>query len=67
MSDSEPLMLTYDASPPDLSYGALVGFCAGKHAIELARVSPEVTSNKKHWKKEKGKKKIKKKKENIKK
>lgn len=41
MSDSEPLMLTYDASPPDLSYGALVGFCAGKHAIELARVSPE--------------------------
>jgi len=37
MSDVEPLMLTYDASPTDLSYGALVGFVAGRHAVELGQ------------------------------
>jgi len=42
MSDVEPLALTYDATPPDSSYGALVGFIAGKHAVELAQQSAEV-------------------------
>ena len=42
MSDVEPLMLTYDASPPDDRWGALVGFIAGAHAIELGQATSEV-------------------------
>ena len=42
MSDVEPLMLSYDASPPDDRWGALVGFIAGAHAIELGQATSEV-------------------------
>jgi hypothetical protein len=44
MSDVEPLMLTYDASPPDGHYGAIVGFVAGGHAIALGQLSLEVVA-----------------------
>jgi monoamine oxidase len=38
MSDTGPVKLTYDNSPPDGSPGVLLGFLEGRHARELGRV-----------------------------
>jgi monoamine oxidase len=41
MSDTGPVRLTFDNSPPDGSPGVLLGFLEGRHARELGRVRPE--------------------------
>jgi monoamine oxidase len=38
MSDTGPVKLTFDNSPPDGSPGVLLGFLEGRHARELGRV-----------------------------
>jgi monoamine oxidase len=38
MSDTGPVKLTFDNSPPDDSPGVLLGFLEGRHARELGRV-----------------------------
>jgi monoamine oxidase len=40
-SDTGPVKLTYDNSPPDGSPGVLLGFLEGRHARELGRVPPD--------------------------
>jgi monoamine oxidase len=40
-SDTGPVRLTFDNSPPDGSPGVLLGFLEGRHARELGRVPPE--------------------------
>jgi monoamine oxidase len=41
MSDTGPVRLTFDNSPPDGSPGVLLGFLEGRHARELGRVRQE--------------------------
>jgi monoamine oxidase len=41
MSDTGPVKLTYDNSPPDGSPGVLLGFLEGRHARELGRISAD--------------------------
>ncbi|MEA2364281.1 MAG: monoamine oxidase [Thermoleophilaceae bacterium] len=40
-SDTGPVKLTFDNSPPDGSPGVLLGFLEGRHARELGRLRPE--------------------------
>src|SRR5918997_3243470 len=40
-SDTGPVRLTFDNSPPDGSPGVLLGFLEGRHARELGRLRPE--------------------------
>jgi monoamine oxidase len=40
-SDTGPVKVTFDNSPPDGSPGVLLGFLEGHHARQLGRVSPE--------------------------
>jgi monoamine oxidase len=41
MSDTGPVKLTYDNSPPDGSPGVMLGFLEGRHARELGRISAD--------------------------
>jgi monoamine oxidase len=41
MSDTGPVKLTYDNSPPDGSPGVLLGFLEGRHARELGRIAAD--------------------------
>jgi monoamine oxidase len=41
MSDSGPVRLTFDNSPPDGTPGVLLGFLEGRRARELGRVRPD--------------------------
>jgi monoamine oxidase len=40
-SDTGPVKLTYDNSPPDGSPGVLLGFLEGRHARELGRIAAD--------------------------
>ena len=40
-SDTGPIRVTFDNSPPDGSPGVLLGFLEGRHARRLGRVSPQ--------------------------
>jgi len=41
LSDSRPVKLTFDNSPPDGTPGVLLGFLEGRSARELGRLAPE--------------------------